>query len=292
MAALPKPRSNVSQQILPLHRVADLARGEFEDACRALASPIYLGNETALCRIIGRYKLYVSTHDDGFSANVLLDGYWESWLTRFMARRVQPGATVVDVGANYGYYSLLLADLVGPEGNLHAVEPNPDAAALLRRSILLNGFAARTQIWEAAAGARSGGTAMLAVPEREPKNAAVIQDGQALPPETVRHEVAVRALDELLAQSARIDFIKIDAEGAEEAIIDGMSRILSSQKPAMVLEYNSARYADPAAFLDRLLHIYGALRHVDYEGEAVPVSPDRVLTEQPGEDWLLFLGGR
>ena len=60
----------------------------------------------------------------------------------------------------------------------------------------------------------------------------------------------------------------------------------------MVLEYNVARYADPAAFLDRLLRIYGALRHVDYDGRAADVSAERVLTEQVGEDWLLFFGGR
>lgn len=277
-------------RILSLAEIAELGRGPFEEACRAAASPMFVGEDTALCRIVGRYKLYVSTRDDGFSANVLLDGYWESWLTRFMARRVRAGDTVVDVGANYGYYSLLLADLVGPGGRLYAVEPAPEAARLLRRSILLNGFAGRTEILELAAGAGEG-RATLVIPEREPKNAAIVQKSTASSAGE-HHEVAVATLDSLLSRARRIAFLKIDAEGAEEEIIEGMAGILKRDRPAMVLEYNVARYADPAAFLERLLRVYGTLRYVDYDGNAAAVSPERVLTEQVGEDWLLFLGGR
>ena len=57
----------------------------------------------------------------------------------------------------------------------------------------------------------------------------------------------------------------------------------------MVLEYNAARYADPDAFLQRLIAVYGSLRHVDHDGRAAAVTPRQVLTEHVGEDWLLFL---
>jgi FkbM family methyltransferase len=267
--------------------IATLPRDVLEDACRAAASPVYLGGRVALCRALGRYKLYLSTLDDGFGANVLLDGYWEMWLTQFIARTVRPGGVAIDVGANYGYYSLLLADLVGPEGKVYAVEPNPDVAPLLRRSIALNGFAARTQVCEVAAGAVDGATATLFAPEHEPKNAALA----AAPPggPGAMHQVTIRTLDSLVTDGRRIDFIKIDAEGGEEAIIEGMAGILRDQRPPMVLEFNAARYADPATFLQRLIRIYGALRHVDFDGSATPVTPERVLTEHFGEDWLLFL---
>ena len=275
-------------RLLELDDLARLPRDVLEQACRSAASPVYLGKQTALCRILGRYKLFVSTLDDGFSANVLLDGYWESWLTRFMARNVTRGGIAIDVGANYGYYSLLLADLVGPEGHLHAVEPNPMAASLLERSILLNGFAGRTTIHGLAVGAENGGTASLAIPEREPKNAAILADPGGWAGE--RHEVRIERLDSLVPSDRRIDFIKVDAEGAEEAIVAGMEGIFAVQRPPMVLEYNAARYADPDAFLQHLLRIYGSLRHVDYDGKAVAVEPRRVLSERFGEDWLLYFG--
>lgn len=273
-------------KIQTLDEIADNSREAFEERCRGLASPLYLGDGIALCRILGRQKLYVSTLDDGFGANVLIDGYWESWLTQFMARMIRPGMTAVDVGANYGYYTLLMADLVGPSGAVYAVEPNPEVATLLGRSVLLNGFTGRTTICSVAAGAKAG-TATLLVPDHEPKNGALIAapwtGGGA------QFEVRVAALDDLVPPGRVIDFIKIDAEGGEEAIVAGMSRIFSTSRPSMVLEFNAARYADPAGFLDRLVQLYGGLAHVDYSGQAEPVTPTRVLGERFGEDWLLFL---
>ncbi|MEA3016834.1 MAG: hypothetical protein QOI38_1556 [Sphingomonadales bacterium] len=273
---------------LGLADLAAMRRERLEQACRLAANPVYLGGHLALCRILGRYKLYLSTLDDGFAANVLLDGYWESWLTRFIARTVRPGSVAIDVGANYGYYSLLLADLVGPDGHLYAIEPNPAAADLLRRSIILNGFAARATVCEAAAGANDGAAATLVVPEHEPKNASLAAD--PAPAAGARHEVIVRRLDALVRADRRIGFIKVDAEGGEEAIFAGMARILEVQRPPMVLEFNAARYPDPDAFLQQLLAAYGTVRHVDHDGRAVAVAPHRVLTEQFGEDWLLFFG--
>lgn len=281
------PAASRGPRLLDTHDIAAMERDELEDCCRRLASPVYLGGGVALCRILGRHKFYVSTSDEGFGANVLLDGYWESWLTRFMARTVRTGATVVDVGANYGYYSLLLADLVGPEGRVHAVEPNPDAAALLSRSLALNGFAGRSFVEQVALGAGDG-EATLFVPDGEPKNAALTA-GEAVGRPGRQCAVRVRSLDEMIGPDSRIDFIKIDAEGGEEAIIEGMERILANRPPPMVLEYNAARYPDPGTFLERLLRSYGSLRHVDHDGHAVAVSPERVLTEHFGEDWLLFL---
>lgn len=281
-----------STHTLSLADIATASRGVFEDTCRTHGSRVYLGDNTALCRIMSRYKLYVSTRDDGFASNVMLDGYWESWLTRYMARQVRPGQTAVDVGANYGYYSLLLADLVGTAGQLFAIEPSPDIVPLLSRSLLLNGFAARSEVLAVAAGNADGDKATLAVPAREPKNGNIVaaefpqQDGE------VRHEVTIRSLDSLLAKVKRIDFIKIDAEGAEEAIIDGMEGIIVRDKPNMVLEYNAARYANPEGFLQKLLRFYGTMRYIEYDASTVPISSERVLNERPGEDWLLVFGGR
>ncbi|MBV9929854.1 MAG: FkbM family methyltransferase [Alphaproteobacteria bacterium] len=271
--------------ILSLGDIAALPRDVVEAACRAVASPVYLGGGVGLCRLLTRYKFHVATDDVGFGANVLLDGYWESWLTRFIARTVRRGQTVVDVGANCGYYSLLLADLVGPEGRLFAVEPNPAMADLLARSISLNGFAGRTEICRVALGAEEGGTARLAIPEREPKNASIVSadtGGEGC-------EVPLRRLDALVGAGTQVGFIKVDAEGAEEAIFEGMAGLLP-QRPPMVLEFNAARYDLPGRFLDRLTGAYGALRYVDYDGLSAAVTPHRLLSDNFGEDWLLVLG--
>lgn len=274
--------------MMNLHEIATMDRFCLEDRCKLLTQSTFLGGHSAICRMLGRYKFYVDTNDHGFGSNILLDGFWEMWLTQFMARTVKPGMVAADIGANYGYYSILLADLVGAEGRLHSFEPNPVAASFLHESLALNGFSGRTTIHNLALGAADGTEATLVVPAGEPKNAYVVPAGTQAPGGVV-HAVAVRTFDALLADLAQLDFVKIDAEGAEQDILTGMAKIIARSRPAIVLEFNALRYADPKAFLDRIIAPYSALHHIDYAGEAIAVSPERVLTENLGEDWLLFL---
>ncbi len=273
-----------------LWEIAAWDRFELEALCRAQTQAIYLGDHTGLCRILGRYKFYVDTRDRGFGSNVLLDGFWEMWLTQFMARYVKPGMVVADVGANYGYYSVLLADLVGGEGHLYAVEPNPQAALWLRRSLSLNGFDGNVTVCEAAAGGEDSGVIRLLVPNDEPKNATIVPQGERFQAgDAALHEVPCRSLDSITRAHDRVDFVKIDAEGAEEAIFGGMAGLLERHRPAVVLEFNTDRYADPAGFLALLGRHYPALKQVDYSGNAAPVTAETVLAERNGHDWLLFL---
>ncbi|MGA0602284.1 FkbM family methyltransferase [Caulobacter sp. KR2-114] len=274
-------------ELVGLNELAVIDRWALERRARALAQPVFLGGSTALCRCLGRYKMFVDTGDVGFGAHMLLDGFWESWLTVFIARRIKPGMMAADVGANHGYYSLLMADLAGPGGRVAAVEPNPRITPLLRRTLELNGFAGRAQVFEAAAGDRDGGTVWLSTPPGEPKNAHVVADpaghGEVA-------EAPAARLATLLADWPRLDFVKVDVEGAEEAAIDGLWPILERDHPRMVLEFNRHRCRDPEGLLARLQDLYGALRCVDLDGEAPRVHAAEVLDEARIDDWLLFLG--
>ena len=290
LAALKEARQ-ARLDTLSIPELASSDRFDLEAFCRAQAQSAYLGDDTALCRVLGRYKIYVDTRDTGFAANLLLDGFWEMWLTIFIARHVRAGMVAVDVGANFGYYTLILADLVGEPGHVYAVEPNPAAAAALRRSIGLNGAAGRTTVIEAAAGVVDGGQLLLFAPHGEPKNSTIIAspDEVSAASGTV-HPVSEVAVDTIAAGRGHIDFIKIDAEGAEEGIIAGALKTLARDKPHLVLEFNAGRYHDPGAFLAQLTSIYGRLRHIDYYGNAVEVTEAQIQSDRAGEDWLLYFG--
>ena len=277
-------------QQLGLDAIAGLDCGELENLSRELASPMYLGDHVGLCRILGRYKLYLDTRDIALAAHVLLDGYWESWITQFVARRVQRGWTAIDVGANVGYYSLLLADLVGPEGHVFAVEPNPALTPLLRRSVALNGFAQRTTVCEVAAGSPDDRFTRLMIPDRSPGQSALVADPDLAMPDCINLEVPIATLDSLVGPGRRVDFIKLDAEGSEQRIVAGMAGILETHRPEMLLEFNPGRYDQPAAFLAYLADLYGSLRQIDIAGKAVPIAAEQVLATET--EWMLFLGPR
>jgi FkbM family methyltransferase len=273
---------------LSIPELASSDRFDLEAFCRAQGQSTYLGDHTALCRVLGRYKIYVDTRDTGFGSNLLLDGFWEMWLTIFIARHVGAGMVAVDVGANFGYYTLILADLVGETGHVYAVEPNPTTAIALRRSVDLNGAAGRTTVIEAAAGAADGSQLLLFAPHGEPKNATIIASpDQVSAASGTVYTVSEVAVD-TIAERGRIDFIKIDAEGAEEGIIAGALKTLARDRPHLVLEFNAARYRDPRAFLAQLTSIYGRLRYIDYYGNAVEMTEAQIQTDRKGEDWLLY----
>ncbi|OCJ07060.1 FkbM family methyltransferase [Rhizobium sp. AC27/96] len=276
--------------LLHLHELMAFDRQQAEIAILQRVSSAYLGNDTALVRVLGRYKLYVDTRDRGFGSHILLDGFWEIWLTLFCARNVKRGMTAIDVGANFGYYSVLLAELVGAKGQVVAVEPNPHAADFLRRSTELNGMIGRTRIEGLALGKIASGDAPLYVPHNEPKNAQIVLEGFV---PHIEHgkliRVPVTTLDRLCGSCERVDFIKIDAEGAEEFIFEGMNETISRHRPMIVVEFNPVRYSDPGGFLDRLAAIYGSIRRLDFSGEAVPVAREDLLSKYASDDSLLVL---
>jgi FkbM family methyltransferase len=275
--------------MIELQDVAMLGRSELEDRCRAQAQSAFLGDNTTVCRVLGRFKFFVDNRDYGFGCHLLLDGFWEIWLTQFFARYVKPGMRVVDVGANYGYYTVLFGDLVGPGGYVHAIEPNPAAVAFLKNSVRHNGFAERTCIHQIAVGA-SEGKATLCVPNGDPKNGHLLpvgEDGKwGYSPV---HEVKRMPLDRLLSDETAVDFVKIDAEGSEADIIAGMEQVIRKFQPAIVLEFNTARYDNPAAFFAKLSAPYSKVRLVGDDGNLKPLDTAEILREKVNRDWLLFL---
>ena len=218
---------------LDIEEFAGRSKRALEALCRARAQSVYLGGNEALCRILGRYKLYVDTRDKGLCAHLLLDGYWEMGLTMHIAAHVRAGMTAIDVGANFGYYTILLGALVGEGGHVLAIEPAPETAAMLRRSVALNGFEGFTTVIEAAAGAGEAPNGCSRAAARAEKAQIVASPDVST---IFRRHVApgrgIASIDALAADQRRIDFIKIDAEGAEEAVIAGALATLAARQAA------------------------------------------------------------
>jgi FkbM family methyltransferase len=226
------------------------------------------------------------TSDRGFACHVAMDGFWEIWLTQFLARTLKPGMVAVDVGANYGYYTVLFGQAVTSSGRVLAVEPNPRAADLLRETVLLNGLAGHTTVLQAALGPPGVTEGMLFIPSGEPKNALIVGHDRHRGGETTN--VGVTTLDAAIADLPHVHLVKIDAEGAEIGIIEGMRDLIWRDRPHLVLEFNAARYPDARGFLEDLQAVYGQVFVVGFEGTAEAVDAETILTTHVGEDWNLY----
>jgi FkbM family methyltransferase len=173
---------------------------------------------------------------------------------RLMDGLIQPGATVVDVGANIGYNALYAARRVGPGGRVVAVEPTPDNLAVLERNVAESGLA-NLAIAPVAAGRAAGTQDFYVRGDTSAVNSFFEQSCYATVTRVLR--VPVKPLDDVVDGEA--DLVKIDVEGAELDVLEGMPRLLERPGLALVAEWHPtlqalAGYAEdalPRWLLDR-----------------------------------------
>jgi hypothetical protein len=103
-------------------------------------------------------------------------------------------------------------------------------------------------------------------------------------------EVETTTIDRLTSDWPYVDFIKIDAEGAEESIWRGMRHTLERNHGITVLmEIDCSRYAHPLAFLYEIQQAGFPLRYIDYNSTIQPATADQILTDRGRQDWMLYL---
>lgn len=248
----------------------------------------YLKDHTALTLALGRFKLLVDTRDMSLGPHLLLDGYWDLPNTEIFNKLIKPGMTVMDVGANCGYFTLLAADLVGPQGCVYAIEADPQNFALLQGSISLNGFGDRVRAYQVAAL-----DVRKKVRFRKHANffgghSIFLNEFQSGPLEEVL--VEAMPLDEIT--QGKVDFIKIDTEGAEPFILDGMRKLLERNPHVNILvEFcpTSLRDAgvEPREFLSKLKKLGFSLSITTNSGTWEPIRDEASLLNTGTSDLLL-----
>lgn len=218
-----------------------------------------------------------------------------SWLyeretTLFFGTWLRSGDTVIDVGANIGYFTILAAQMVGEAGAVHAFEPNPRVAALLRQSVVLNRFEKRVNVTEKAVSAHTGSLRFFYPTDSGNTYEATV---------VMRDDIALESLDvgcvslDDYALSKRIDrvrLLKIDVEGAELDVLSGAARLLSEIRPAAVICEFAPRSDNPGQEWRALTEAFSACDYEPYRLDEAgsPMGPNREL---PSWRWgnLCFL---
>lgn len=151
---------------------------------------------------------------------------------KFLRHLLGPGQNVIDIGANYGVYTLSMANTVGPTGKVWAFEPASSTARLLAEGIAANCFS-HVALEQSALSNRLG-TAQLSLNQNSELNM-LIQDS---PPAGACETVTLTTLDECMDKYVwqDIDFVKIDAEGEEANILKGGKRFFTELSPLVQYE--------------------------------------------------------
>lgn len=150
---------------------------------------------------------------------------FEVCTTETISRSLSAGDVFLDVGANFGFFSVLAADIVGPAGKVFAVEASPAVLPILRENTQTFG---NVRIIESAAGNRTGETEFYLTED-------FVNSGVAQSPfiaQARKVSVPIDTLDNLLARApgfdGRVDFVKCDVQGDEVAVLEGLRETIAN----------------------------------------------------------------
>lgn len=193
-----------------------------------------------------------------------------------LQRLLRKGMTVVDVGANIGYYLLQFQKCVGSTGRVICIEPSIENLPELRRNIAANDYT-NVVLHEVALGSSEGEIGL-----HSGVNSGVADKAGAA------HIVAIRKLDTLVTE--RIDFLKIDVEGFEGQVLEGAEKLLATHKPILFLELHPhivGRFGfSVRSILDGLSRHYGQITLYEKQPLDQQTLSDKIATRYLGRDPL------
>lgn len=187
-------------------------------------------------------------------------GTFEPHCLECLRRHVSRGATVIDVGANIGLFSIESSIAVGPAGRVIAIEAAPPNLLALRENLRLNNLknieVVETGVSDAA------GSARLTLPEGDNLGMFTVAEIDG----AVSYEIQLRTIDDLLdeRQIGSVDLIKMDIEGSEFRALSGAKRTLEKYRPLLIVELNGQALERCGSSVEQVMSF---LRALGYSGQ-------------------------
>ena len=205
-------------------------------------------------------------------------GTFESYCLPYLKSCVSSGGTVVDVGANIGFYTLESSRAAGPRGHVIAIEAAPSNARALKDNIDLNQLTNATVINVAVGESTGSGTLSLS---RE-GNLGMFTLGNTSGSPAVSYTVEVRRIDDILEENniSSVDLIKIDIEGSEYRALRGAVRTLQTCRPTILIELSDQalqRNQSSTKAVKELLRSFGYRGWIIKPRMLQPINPDQVI---------------
>jgi FkbM family methyltransferase len=234
----------------------------------------YAGAGVVLTYLRDESPIFVNTGDLGCPSPIINGGVWEPENLQVLYSFLRPETVFLDIGANVGYFAIALANRLGPGGHVLAFEPHPDLVGLMERSIQLNGLENVVKVHQCAVSDHDG-MVQLFYPDAHLGQGSISR-AAAVPGRTL--SVQARRLDDFLPQDMTVDLVKIDVEGHELGVLQGMRNVLlRSQDVKMLFEkLEVAAERDPVGELLGELHmvLYGVGAHATL----VPLNREQYRT--------------
>ena len=183
-------------------------------------------------------------HNDFVSNEIAKNGCWEPAVTNFVLKNIHPGDTVVEIGANIGYYTTLLGKCVGSTGRVYAFEASDEAFSLANLSVKINNLSERVKLEQACITDVEGkevNFSHLISNSNVCFRTNIGENGILLPEEASRQDsikLYTSTLDAKLS-NVKADWIRMDIEGAEILALHGAKNLIkNSPSLKIIMEWN------------------------------------------------------
>jgi FkbM family methyltransferase len=202
----------------------------------------YIGNNRVLTKatVGNRDFAFIVEADDKLIAPLfIVTGKYDTGTTNYLLRNLRPDSHCLDVGANFGYFTCLMARLCS-DGKVIGIEADPKIAEIARDNVVINGLHEIAAIMNAAASDSAGEVTLYRRGSRS-GNTSIIHFGTEFtdlmrePPEEPFSVSGVRIDDLHDAMGGRVDFIKLDVEGAEPLALAGARATIEHNQQLQIL---------------------------------------------------------
>lgn len=206
------------------------------------------------------HQLYVDLEDSGVSRTLYLNGVYEPELTRACSSIAEPGMTVVDVGANIGYFTVLFSEIVGEHGSVYAFEADPRNVALLERNVDASGCdnVTVTQV----AVSDTSGTIEFDMSDDQFSRSSIVDPSET---KGTIEEIDTVTLDDTVTEP--VDLLKVDVVGAELRVLQGALSLIGEQQPRIVLPHLPEKWSDEE------LSVFDDLSAMGYSRQSLDGEP-------------------
>lgn len=260
---------------------------------------LVLSESEMITKIFSGLKIYTDPRDVAVAPHLALDTIWEHQITAAWLATVKPNDTVIDIGANFGYFGALAAQLSDKKhSKVILFEANPQLIPYLKKTLAVNWLNEQSVI-ENLAVSNKAGTVTLNLLEDYIGSSSIqtteqlnsyMHDKMYL---ETKEKINVKAvsLDDYCKEKGilQVDLIKMDIEGYEETAYQGMRNVISASPNAtMFIEFTKEGYKDPKGFYDQLLKDFGNVYVIAEDGYIEKPKNSRYETiVGRGDDWVM-----